>query len=81
MLVIGVDYSGAKTDNNTWISRGIFSENTLTIERCEPITRGNRTSTLGKLNLPTIASIAFPFYVPEQFSKFWCPEAKDMTEL
>ena len=81
MLVIGVDYSGAKTDNNTWISRGIFSENTLTIESCEPITRGNLTSTLGKLTLPTIASIDFPFSVPEQFSKFWCPEAKDMTEL
>ena len=45
MLVIGVDYSGAKTDNNTRISRGIFSKNTLTIESCEPITRGNLTST------------------------------------
>ncbi|GIT69327.1 MAG: hypothetical protein Ct9H300mP27_04310 [Chloroflexota bacterium] len=76
MLVIGVDYSGAKTDNNTWITRGIFSENTLTIESCEPITRGNLTSTLGKLNLPTIASIDFPFSVPEKFSKFWCPKLR-----
>ena len=81
MLVIGVDYSGAKTDNNTWISRGTFYENTLTLETCEPITRGNLTSTFSKFDSPTIASLDFPFSVPEQFSKYWCPEAKDMTDL
>ena len=81
MLVIGVDYSGAKTDNNTWISQGKFVKNDLIIETCETITRENLTSTLGKFDSPTIASLDFPFSVPEQFSNFWCPGAKDMTDL
>ena len=81
MLVIGVDYSGAKTDKNTWVSRGVFTDNQLVIETCELITRANLTSLLSNLDSSTIASLDFPFSVPEKFSKFWSPSAQDMTDL
>ena len=81
MLVIGVDYSGAKTDKHTWISRGRFTDNQLVIESCEPVTREHLTTILGNSTVPTIASLDFPFSVPQEFSNFWCPEASNMTDL
>ena len=81
MLVIGVDYSGAKTDKNTWISRGLFTDNQLVLETCELISRDNLTLLLGNLVSSTIASLDFPFSVPEKFSQFWNPSAQNMADL
>ena len=85
MQIFGVDYSGAKGDRNTWLSRGVLEPGRLVLESCGPISRQELTEVLGTRNspwsAPTIAALDFPFSVPREFAGFWQPEATTMPEL
>ena len=89
MRIIGVDYSGARGDRNTWISRGLLEGGQLVLESCESISREVLTEELMKARgapevspeMLTVAALDFPFSVPREFAAFWRPEAATMPEL
>ena len=83
MRIIGVDYSGARSDRHTWISQGVLEGGQLVLESCGPISRRELTEALGEFspNMPTVAALDFPFSVPREFAAFWQPAATSMPEL
>ena len=81
MNIIGVDFSGAKSDRNTWLAQGSLSNTTLTLNECHPITRSELTDLLAELTDPTVAALDFPFSVPQGFADYWNPGATSMPEL
>ena len=87
MRIIGVDYSGARSNRHTWISQGVLEGGQLVLESCGPIGRRELTEALGEFspelspNMPTVAALDFPFSVPREFAAFWQPGATTMPEL
>ena len=79
--ILGVDFSGAKSDKNTWVTRGTLSGNSLEISSCEPTPRAELAILLGSAPKNTIAALDFPFSVPKEFASYLLPSAEDMTEL
>ena len=79
--ILGVDFSGAKSDKNTWVTRGTLSGNSLEIGSCEPTPRAELAILLGSAPKNTIAALDFPFSVPKEFSSYLLPSAEDMPEL
>ncbi len=73
MRIIGVDFSGAEPDRNTWQAEGVLVGNTLTIENCRRIRRAALTAELSGLTGPAVVGMDFPFSVPVDFANFWCP--------
>ena len=79
--ILGVDFSGAKSDKNTWVTRGTLRGNSLEISSCEPTPRAELAILLGSAPKNTIAALDFPFSVPKEFSSYLLPSAEDMPEL
>lgn len=71
MRIIGVDFSGAQSDRNTWMAEGVLEGNTLTIENCHRIRRAALTRKLAELSEPAVVGMDFPFSVPVEFANFW----------
>ena len=81
MKVIGVDFSGAKQDRNTWVAQGEIHSDILTLTKCCPMPRKQLTRLLDNCKEPAIAAMDFPFSVPRCFARFWQPEATEMPDL
>ena len=81
MEILGVDFSGAKSDQNTWLARGSFDDERLRLDSCSPVTRKELTGTLATLDGGAVAALDFPFSVPKAFARFWSPTAVSMPEL
>jgi hypothetical protein len=79
--IIGVDFSGAKTDQNTWLTQGVTDGEALTIRECRTVTRSQLTDLLANVSSPTVAALDFPFGVPREFARFWQPIAQTMPDL
>ncbi|MDA0733505.1 MAG: DUF429 domain-containing protein [Chloroflexi bacterium] len=79
--IIGVDFSGAKSDQNTWITQGIAEGKTLRLTECQPKSRAELTRLLADAASPTVAALDFPFSVPQSFAEFWRPDARTMPDL
>ena len=79
--ILGVDFSGAKSDKNTWVTWGTLSGNSLEISSCEPTPRAELAILLGSAPKNTIAALDFPFSVPREFASYLLPSAEDMPEL
>jgi predicted nuclease with RNAse H fold len=79
--IIGVDFSGAKPDNNTWVAQGYLDRQGLTLYRCAPASRAELVSQLLKLSNTAVVALDFPFSVPKAFARYWQPEAKSMVDL
>ena len=79
--ILGVDFSGAKADKNTWVTRGVLSGSALTLEYCEPTPRAGLADLLASLPGTAVAALDFPFSVPEAFARRWRPEAQTMPQL
>ena len=79
--ILGVDYSGALADKNTWATKGVLRGNVLTLESCEPIPRAELTAKLASLPADAVAALDFPFSVPQVFAERWLPGAKTMPDL
>ncbi len=79
--IVGVDYSGAKADKNTWATRGLLTNGVLTLESCQPTPRAGLAKLLGSSPGDTVAALDFPFSVPESFAEEWLPGAKAMPDL
>lgn len=81
MDIIGVDFSGAKSDNRTWVAQGSLDEGGLTLRQCTAVSRARLTDLLLTLPGPAVAALDFPFSVPIDFARYWRPEAQSMPDL
>lgn len=81
MKILGVDFSGARTDQHTWLAQGVLDGNRLTLTGCRPVPRAELTQLLAETSGPAVAALDFPFGVPESFVRYWCPGATTMPDL
>ncbi len=79
--ILGVDFSGAKTDKNTWVTLGFLDGGVLTLEYCEPTPRARLADLLESLPSGAVAALDFPFSVPTVFAEWWLPGARSMPDL
>ena len=69
--IIGIDFSGAKHDRDTWVAHGrLTSDGALVFEGANMIRRKDVVNLLVAVSTPTIAAIDFPFCLPQEFAKF-----------
>ena len=80
MQILGVDFSGAQTDRNTWLARGSLRDEILSLNSCRSVSRAELTDELAKCAGPTVAALDFPFSVPREFARFWQPEEAPIFE-
>jgi hypothetical protein len=66
--IIGVDFSGAKHDRNTWITQGRLSECVLQLVSAQRIPRADLYDLLTDIRTPAVAALDFPFGVPSLFA-------------
>ena len=81
MEILGVDFSGARPDNNTWVAQGRLDGQELVLDSCRPVSRSQLSGLLEALPGGAVASLDFPFSVPVDFARFWSPEARAMPDL
>ena len=87
--IVGVDFSGAQADTNTWIAEGFIEtddsdeskKGTVILESCKPVPREKLTELLKALPHDAIAALDFPFSVPTAFSRFLGHTDSDMPPL
>ena len=69
--IIGIDYSGAKSDRNTWVALGrLTSDGALVFDSAQMRRRSDVTELLATTSTPAVAGIDFPFGVPLEFADF-----------
>lgn len=81
LQILGVDFSGAAPDNNTWVAQGSLGARGLVLGQCRPVSRAELADELAALPGGSVAALDFPFSVPVQFARYWRPEAVSMTQL
>ena len=79
--VIGVDFSGAAPDNNTWAAEGRLTGDCLELTRCFRVSRAELATLLESGDKETVAALDFPFSVPKEFAGIWVPGAGSMPRL
>ena len=80
-MIVGVDFSGAKSDNATWVTEGRLEGDGLRLLSSRPLKRAELAEFLSSLPGETVAALDFPFSVPEEFVRFWRPGADSMPPL
>ena len=80
-MIVGVDFSGAKTDNATWVTLAQWEGDSLRILSSRPIARAELTELLASMPGETVAALDFPFSVPHEFARFWHPGTTSMPAL
>ena len=80
-MIVGVDFSGAKADNSTWVTQAEREGDGLRILSCQPVRRAELAELLASLPSETVAALDFPFSVPYDFARFWQPSAREMPSL
>ena len=84
--IIGVDFSGARSDTNTWIARGWLGENrVLALETVQRIRRAELGDLLPTIPTPAVTALDFPFGVPREFAEYvgmasHCPMMPDFWD-
>ena len=81
MKIVGVDFSGAKTDKDTWLCVAELDGDGLALRSCESVKRKQLTELLISIDQPIVAAMDFPFSVPQAFANFWQPNARVMPDL
>jgi len=67
--IIGVDFSGARADTNTWMTRGFLtSDGSLSLDSAVRIRRDDLYHALISVPTPAVAALDFPFGIPAQFA-------------
>ena len=80
-MIVGVDFSGAKADNATWVTQGRLEGQSLRIHSSRSMPRAELADLLASLPTETVAALDFPYSVPQQFAEFWVPKATEMPIL
>ena len=81
MEILGVDFSGAKTDDRTWVASGVLDSAGLRLYDSQPVTRAGLAEMLLGIAGDSVAALDFPFSVPQSFARYWVPDAVDMPDL
>ena len=69
--IIGVDFSGARSDRNTWLTQGkLIDDCALLLDGARPIRRADLYDLLFTVSTPAVAALDFPFGVPSLFARF-----------
>ena len=79
--VLGVDFSGAQSDKNTWMTKGVLTNGVLRLSRPHRIKRNELAIFLQTLESDAVAALDFPFGVPLAFANFLAAGASTMPEL
>ena len=82
--IIGVDFSGARSDRNTWLTRGrLTDDGALLLHDAQSIRRADLYDLLPTVPTPAVAALDFPFGVPSQFASSLSlePTPPDMPAL
>ena len=85
--ILGVDFSGAKTNNRTEVTKAIWLDGVLKVEAYEPLPRKlpfvHEALQKRILNLPhdAIVALDFPFSVPQPFALELAPCASTMPNV
>ena len=79
--IYGVDFSGAKTDKNTWIASGFFNPHNINLASVNPITRRDLVGLLTDIPNHSVVSLDFPFSLPIAFLQSWAPQARTMPDV
>ena len=87
--IVGVDFSGAKEDNNTWITEGFLEtedsddlkKGAVILESCKSVPREKLAELLKALPNDAVAALDFPFSVPTAFSEFLGHPDSEMPPL
>jgi hypothetical protein len=87
--IAGVDFSGAQSDNKTWITKGLLeTEDSLELKKgsllllsCKSVSREELTKLLEELPCDAVAALDFPFSVPIAFSEFLERSNGEMPDL
>jgi len=79
--ILGVDFSGARGDNNTWLTRATLEGTSLSLQAVCRITRHDLTEQLASSAGATVAALDFPFAPPRSFAEFWSPGCRTMPDL
>ena len=67
--IIGVDFSGARADTNTWMTRGeLMSDGSLALVSAQRTRRDDLYQALLAVMTPAVAALDFPFGVPAHFA-------------
>ena len=69
-MIVGVDFSGARNDENTWMTEGKLEGAKLEIACPYQIKRSDLTEYLKSLKSDTVAGLDFPFGIPIAFAKY-----------
>lgn len=68
--IIGVDFSGARGDKNTWLTEGLLTPNCeLIVERVQPIRRKDLAKFLLSVPPSSVVALDFPFGLPIEVLK------------
>ena len=84
ITIVGVDFSGARADKNTWVAQGRLDiEGSLRLESAQSIRREELYRLLAEIATPAVAALDFPFGVPAQFAAHLSAGGlpKDMPDL
>ena len=82
MRILGVDFSGAKTDDRTWVATGFLKQGEeLVLQDCRSVRRAELAELLLSLPATSIAALDFPFSVPQGFARIWQPGVTRMPDL
>ena len=74
-IIIGVDFSGARSDRNTWLTQGkLTGDGALLLDGARSIRRAELYDLLPTVPTPAVAALDFPFGVPSQFAGALSPE-------
>ena len=81
--IIGVDFSGAKAENKTWIAQGILEAGALTLSYARSIKRDDLRKLLAGIAPPACVAMDFPFCVPDAFAEYisTSPQAFEMPDV
>ena len=68
--IIGADFSGARSDSNTWCARGqLDGDGTLYLDSVQRIRRDELGDLLPQIPTPAVGALDFPFGVPRRFAE------------
>ena len=65
--IIGVDFSGAARDRDTWFAQGNLDDGNLLLERVQPIRREDLYWLMLEIPVPAVVAMDVPFGLPEEF--------------
>ena len=73
MEILGVDYSGARTDDRTWMTRGFMDRGNLVLQDCRMVRRAELADMLVSLDQGSVAAMDFPSRCPRNSLSFGNP--------